>query len=63
MITALGGIKEIVSANKKPLTQVPKIGSITAQKILESNVLDRVETEVEFVRKNEIQTAFYWDDH
>lgn len=63
LITALGGVKEIFSANKKLLTQVPNIGSITAQKILESNVLERAEEEVDFVRRNEIQTAFYWDDH
>lgn len=63
LMTSLGGIREIFAANKKLLTQVPNIGAITAQKILESDVLERAEEEVRFIRKNEIQTAFYWDDH
>ncbi|MGQ7869651.1 DNA-processing protein DprA [Sunxiuqinia sp. sy24] len=63
LITSLGDIREIFTASKKQLLKVPNIGEITALKIMGSGILARAEAEISFIEKNQIQCAFYWDDH
>ena len=63
LIAVMGGFKEIFGANEKSLTKVPGIGAITAKKIVESDVLPRAAEEIEFMVKNDIQSAFYLDEN
>lgn len=61
LIAYVGSVEGIFREKEKNLMKIPGIGEVNAQRIVRQNVLERARLEVEFIRKNQIQTFFYLD--
>ncbi|MCG8409903.1 MAG: DNA-processing protein DprA [Bacteroidales bacterium] len=61
LVSYIGSYKKVFSTNKKTLMEIPGIGEILANSIIESNVLDKAEAELEFINQNNISPIFYLD--
>ena len=62
LISHCGGIEEVFSATKKQLIQIPGIGHIKAETILNTKAIELAKREYERIQKNEINTLFYLDE-
>lgn len=62
LISYLGGLKQVFSAQKRELLRVPGIGEKKCLDILNSNVLIFAEKELRRVERFGIETIFYLDD-
>jgi DNA processing protein len=61
LISYCGGVQEIFHARKSRLEKVPGIGPALATKILGHTVFERAAKEVDYIKKNNIATLFYFD--
>lgn len=62
LISYCGGVKEVFEAPKSLLAKIPNVGPSLTASILEKSVLERAETELEFIVKNKIKVLFYLDE-
>lgn len=63
LIAYVGSVEGVFSEKEKNLMKIPGIGEVNAQKVIRQNVLERARHEVDFIRKNQIQTFFYLDEN
>lgn len=62
LISYCGGVKEVFETPKNLLAKIPNVGPSLTASILEKSVLERAETELEFIVKNNIKVLFYLDE-
>ena len=62
LVAYTGSVEGIFSEKAKNLEKIPGISYQMAKSIVRQNVLNRAQEEVEFIKKNNIQTRFYLDD-
>jgi DNA processing protein len=63
LIAYVGNVEGIFREKEKNLMKIPGVGEVNARRVVRQNVLDRARREVEFIRKNQIQTFFYLDEN
>lgn len=63
LIAHLGNAEAVFKESQSSLKKIPDIGPVLAQQIASANTLLRAEKELNFIEKNNIQTAFYTDKH
>lgn len=63
LVAYVGSVEEIFTSSFKALCKIPGIGENTARRIKNSEVMSLAEREIEFVQKNNIDTAFYTDEN
>ena len=63
LIAYVGSVEGVFCEKEKNLMKIPGIGEVNAQKIVRQNVLERAKHEVDFIRKNQVQTFFYLDEN
>ena len=61
LIAYSGSSKEVFKSKKSTLIKIPDIGEVTAQNIVNQNVLERAEQELKFIEKYKIVPLFYSD--
>ncbi len=59
LIAYIGSVEGVFKERKQNLAKIPGIGEVLSHEIVSQNVMQRAEKEVEFIRKNGIQTMFY----
>lgn len=62
LIAYSGSSKEVFKSKKSTLIKIPDIGEVTAQNIVNQNILERAEQELKFIEKYKIVPLFYSDD-
>lgn len=62
LVAYVGSPEGVFKESKRNLMKIPGIGEISANKIIQQDVLQRAEKESEFVLKNNIQCLFYLDN-
>lgn len=62
LIAYCGSAEAVFSEKKNKLVKIPDIGEYTARNVVKSDVLDRAEKELIFIKKNKISTHFYLQD-
>jgi len=63
LIAYVGSVEGVFQEKEKNLMKIPGIGEVNAKRVVRQNVLERAKREVEFIRKNQIQTLFYLDEN
>ncbi|MBA4408243.1 MAG: DNA-protecting protein DprA [Odoribacter sp.] len=63
LIAYVGSVEGVFLEKEKNLMKIPGIGEVNAQKVVRQNVLERAKREVDYIRKNQIQTFFYLDEN
>lgn len=63
LIAWVGSVEGVFREKEKNLMKIPGVGEVNAQRIVSQNVLERAKREVDFIRKNQIQTFFYLDEN
>ena len=63
LVAYTGSVREVFSTSFSSLTKIPGIGEFNARKIKNADVLERAETEIEFIEKNNIEVNFYTDEN
>lgn len=61
LIAYLGGVEAVFKEKQQNLAKIPGIGDVLSKEIISQNVLARAEEEIEFINKNNIQTAYFTD--
>lgn len=61
LIAYVGSVEGIFKESKQNLAKIPGIGNVLSEQIKSSHVFERAEKEIEFIRKNNIQTYFFTD--
>jgi DNA processing protein len=61
LIAYCGGVEAIFKEKKSALLKIPGIGEMLASSITGHDIFREVDKEIEFIRKNQIQTYFYTD--
>jgi DNA processing protein len=62
LVSYIGSVEGVFSESYRTLVKIPGIGSGMARSIIKRNYLETAEEEVEYIKKNNIQTFFYLDD-
>lgn len=62
LMSHCGGAKNVFETSRKNLMKIPGVGSKCASEILNSDILERAEKEMVFIKKHNIQTLFFLDD-
>ncbi len=64
LISYCGSVKNIFETDKNKLLKIPGIGKKTADSILKNkHLLNKAESEIDFIEKNEIYTHFYLEEN
>ncbi len=63
LIAYVGSVEGVFQEKEKNLMKIPGVGEVNAQRVVRQNVLERAKQEVDFVRKNQLQTLFYLDEN
>ncbi|MFC2097929.1 DNA-processing protein DprA [Bacteroidota bacterium] len=63
IIAHTGGVDAIFHEKKKNLLKIPGIGKYLAYRINTKQAIDKAEEEIEFLKKNKIDTLFYLDEN
>ena len=61
LISYCGSAEAVFKEKKQNLLKIPDIGAVTAEAIVNQNVLHLVEKEIAFIEKNNIRALFYLD--
>ncbi len=61
LIAYCGSPEMVFNENKKALGKIPGIQNINKRVIIPANIFERVDEEIEFIRKNNIRPIFYLD--
>ncbi len=61
LISYCGGVEAVFKENKSALQKIPGIGSFIVSSITTTEVLERVEKEMEFINRNSVNPIFYTD--
>ena len=61
LIAYIGSVEGVFREKQQNLAKIPGIGEIISHEIASQHVLNRVEQELEFIRKNQIQTYYFTD--
>ncbi len=61
LVSYVGSPEAIFRESKKKLEKIPGIGTFLASEITKANILNRAETELKFIEKNNIEFYFYLD--
>jgi len=61
LLAYTGNLEDIFKSPMKTLMKIPGIGEGNAQRIKNSNALERAKEEIEFMEKNSIKASFYTD--
>jgi len=61
LISYTGSAEAVFKENKRNLMKIPSIGEHLATEIVSQNILSKAEEEIDFINKNQIETAFYLD--
>ncbi|MDP4239280.1 MAG: DNA-processing protein DprA [Bacteroidota bacterium] len=61
LIAYVGSVEGVFKEKQQSLAKIPGIGEILSKEIISQNVLKRAEQEIEFIRKNKIQTNYFTD--
>lgn len=59
LVAYIGSVEGVFTESKQALQKIPGIGEINAQRIKDKNIFVRVEKELRFIEKNNIQVLFY----
>lgn len=62
LVAYCGGVEAVFTENKKALLGIPGVGEHVAKSVISHKVFDRVEEEIKFIEKNNIQPLFYLDE-
>ena len=62
LVSYCGGVKAVFEARKRELLNVPGVGRLIADNIVNHDVLGRAEEELNFLESHGIQALFYLDD-
>ena len=61
LIAYVGSVEGVFREKKQNLAKIPGIGEVLSNEIVSQDVMARAQKELEFVRKNNIETMFYAD--
>ncbi|MDR2823892.1 MAG: DNA-processing protein DprA, partial [Prevotellaceae bacterium] len=61
LIAYLGSVEAIFKEKQQNLAKIPGIGEVLSKEIASQNVMQRAETELNFILKKNISTYFYLD--
>ncbi|MGI8893891.1 MAG: DNA-processing protein DprA [Bacteroidia bacterium] len=61
LVSYCGGVEAIFTEKKKNLLKIPAVGERIINSIVAFHEFERIEEEIEFIRKNNIEVLFYTD--
>lgn len=61
LVSYCGGVKEIFHTKKSELQRIPFIGTERAKEILKYKNFNKIQEELDQIKKNKIETLFYLD--
>lgn len=61
LIAYVGSAEGVFREKQQNLAKIPGIGDMLSNEIVKQNVLARAEQEIEFIKKNKIQTSYFTD--
>ena len=61
LVAYCGGVEAVFNENRNALLKIPGIGRATVNSIISQKVLHKVEAEISFIEKKNIQPLFYTD--
>lgn len=61
LIAYVGSAEGVFKEKQTALAKIPGIGEVLSKEIVAQNILTRAEEEIEFIRKNNIQTCYFTD--
>lgn len=59
LIAYCGGVEAVFKENRAALMRIPGIGSSTVNSIISQKVMHKADTEMDFIKKNNIKALFY----
>ena len=62
LVSYCGSPEAVFKESKNKLKRIPGISEVIAESVVNSNVMERAEEEVAFVKKHDIQVLFFTDE-